>query len=183
MTIEDQSVCDYINQLHSQREALYAELQNLSEELLWKQPGPKEWSVGENLDHMRVIYRSTLPLFQAAWFLLRPFAALRRKHLYVTDIDNVYLRPGFPQNVGWIWPPHYTPSQSVSLEALHLNTVKMHTDVEKFYLSKDPTLLGHVILWDPAIGRLNLIQALRVGIYHDELHVVQIRKTLKALQS
>jgi hypothetical protein len=179
--MEEQSVRDYIKLLHSQREALFAELHNVPEERLWTCPGPKEWTVGENLDHIRVIYRSTLPWLMAAWYLLKPLSKMRRKMPYQAEIDNVYLRPGFPRNAGWMWPPHYTPTRSVSLEILYQNMKRVHEETETFYLSKDPALLGHVTLWDPAIGRLNLIQALRVGIFHDELHINQIRKTLEQL--
>ena len=45
-------------------------------------------------------------------------------------------------------------------------TARLHT----FYSSRDPDLLGHVMLYDPVMGSMNLIQALRLGIYHDELH-------------
>jgi hypothetical protein len=39
-------------------------------------------------------------------------------------------------------------------------------------------LLGHATVWDPAIGKLNLIQVLRVGAHHDEHHVETIRQLL-----
>jgi hypothetical protein len=50
-----------------------------------------------------------------------------------------------------------------------------------FFAPKAPELLGHVVLYDPVSGWLNLIQSLRVGIYHDELHFEEIRSHLRRL--
>ncbi len=40
--------------------------------------------------------------------------------------------------------------------------------------------MGALNVYDPAIGWLNLIQALGVGIYHEEHHFRQIRKLYSA---
>ncbi len=58
-----------------------------------------------------------------------------------------------------------------------------HQEMRKFYAEKDPDYLGHVSLWDPAMGWLNLIRALRVGLYHDELHVEQIQDVLQRIRN
>jgi hypothetical protein len=51
------------------------------------------------------------------------------------------------------------------------NLTSVHQDVKEFYIGKEPALLGHINLWDPVLGWLNLIRALRVGLYHDDLHI------------
>jgi len=38
--------------------------------------------------------------------------------------------------------------------------------------------IGNLPLNDPAIGWINMIQALRVGIYHDALHFSEIQSRL-----
>jgi hypothetical protein len=39
-------------------------------------------------------------------------------------------------------------------------------------------VLGHVVVWDPAIGRINLIQGLRVSVHHDLHHDRIVRRVL-----
>ncbi|HUV27003.1 MAG TPA: DinB family protein [Anaerolineales bacterium] len=174
-------VITYLQMMDQQREQLFADLDGLSEDALWQPPAVKEWSVGENLDHLRVINSSNLTLYKITWVLLLPLAKLRYDKPYQVDIDNVYKRPGFPLNTGWMWSPKRTPDKPTSLDALKSNLTKTHQKARKFYTGKDPDYLGHVSMYDPAIGWLNLIQALRVGFYHDELHVEQIQDVLQRL--
>ena len=35
-----------------------------------------------------------------------------------------------------------------------------------------------VFFWDPAIGRLSLVQVLRVGVHHDQHHYTAVRPLL-----
>ncbi len=50
-----------------------------------------------------------------------------------------------------------------------------HAAYRQFYTAHDEQLLGHVILADPVIGALNLVQWLRVQAYHDAHHYERIR--------
>ena len=72
-------------------------------------------------------------------------ACLRRRLPYQVEIDNVYHRPGFPQKVGWMWPPRYTPARPVPLSALREGVEDIQAQVRAFYSSKGPDLLGHVV--------------------------------------
>jgi hypothetical protein len=175
------AVAAYLRLMHRQRDEIFAQFDVISEDDLWQRPGPHDWSIGENLDHLRVIYGRTLPLLKACWIVQRPFVPLLWRRPYDVAIDNVYLRPGFPQNVGWIWPPAYTPGQPVPLRVLDRNLRAAHMETESFFAGRLPHLLGHTQLYDPPIGRLNMIQALRVGIYHDELHFAAIRELIARL--
>jgi hypothetical protein len=170
------AVSTYLVLMDRQREAIFAELEGIDERLVWRRPEPGEWSIGEILDHVRILFRSMMPLMKSAWLLLKPLAQRRRSQPYQTEIDNVYKRPGFPMNVGWIWPPKHTPEKAIPLAVLEWNLVETHRQVYKFWAGKDPDLLGHVSVWDPAMGWLNLILVLRVGLYHDELHFETIRQ-------
>lgn len=167
-------VLTYLDLMDKQREQLFSVLEGLSESDIWQRPGEKEWSIGENLDHLRVINSSTLTLFKITWLFMLPIAKVRYDRDYQVDIDNVYKREGFPLNTGWIWSPKYKPNNPTSLAALKDNLAKTHLDVRKFFVGKDPDYLGHVSLYDPVMGWLNLIRALRVGLYHDDLHLEQI---------
>ena len=182
MDIETESiVATYLDMMDQQRESLFTELDGLSQEMLWQRPAEGEWSIGENLDHLRVINSSTLMLFKITWGLLLPWAKLRYDRPYETDIDNVYKRPGFPLNTGWIWSPKYKPGRPTTMEVLQDNLTEIHHEVRKFYTGKDEDYLGHVSLYDPVMGWLNLIRGLRVGLYHDELHIEQIQDTLQRI--
>ena len=54
----------YLEMMDQQREQLFADLDGINEEDIWQPPAEKEWSIGENLDHLRVINSSTLTLFK-----------------------------------------------------------------------------------------------------------------------
>lgn len=173
-----QVVADYVAQMHAQREALFADLAGVSEPEVWYRPNSTTWSIGENLDHLTVINASILRLMNWAWRIQLPWARRRRARPYAVTIDNVYKRPGFPQNVGWIWPPKHTPLKPIPLTQLHANLRAIHARYEQFYTQRDADLLGHVWLFDPVIGRVNLIVTLRIGLYHDDLHYDDVRQRL-----
>jgi hypothetical protein len=173
----------WIDLMHTQRQGLFAMLEDLSPVELWAKPTREEWSIGENLDHLRVITYSWIGIIKLSWFTMRPIAILRRSKPVETGIDNVYRRPGFPQNVGWLWPPRFTPDRPAACEVLKENLVQAQAVVEQFYVSHDPLTLGHIKLYDPAIGLISLIQGLRVAVYHDEMHIEQVQETLQKIRS
>ena len=113
------TIAQYLDILDSQREAIFAEMGAMPDAVLWYRPGPKVWSIGEHLDHTRVINlcarRLMIVYFPLASLFARPF----RRRPYKDEIDDVYRRPNFPMNVGWIWPPKYTPRRPVGVDFLH----------------------------------------------------------------
>ncbi len=175
----DSVVRDYLALLDAQREAIFAELAAVEVARLWQRPGPKEWSVGEHLAHATAVLRSFRQMFQAFWAVLAPVGYLRRGRPYETEIDDVYARPDFPLNVGWMWPPKVTPERPAALAVLREMMAAEHGRVRRFYTDKDVRVLGNTPLYDPAIGSLNMIQALRVGVHHDEHHFATIRRLLE----
>jgi hypothetical protein len=177
----DNIVLTYLETMDQQREQLFAALEDLSEDALWQPPGEKEWSIGENLDHLRVINSNNLTLYKITWILLFSLAKLRYDKPYDVDIDNVYKRSGFPLSKCWIWSAKFTPEKPTSVDVLKVNLTNTYQAVRIFYTGKDPDYLGHVSMYDPATGWLNLIQALRVGLYHDELHINQIQEVRQKL--
>ena len=182
-SISGQAAVDQIfDRMATQREELIANLAGLTAEQLWFRPAPGEWSIGENVDHLRAVYLAFLPFLQAAWVVLRLPAQMRRAKPYRIEIDNVYRRPNFPQKVGWLFPSRYTPDRPATLDALHAGVREAHAQAAAFYAGKDADVLGHVILWDPAIGVVNLIQALRIAVYHDEVHIETMSKMIQAVR-
>jgi hypothetical protein len=165
----------YLELLDNQREEIFRELGALPEVVLWYRPGPRVWSIGEHLDHTRVINCFTRRLMVAYFPIASIFARMFRHRPYKTEIDDVYKRPNFPMNVGWIWPPKHTPRQPVSVDFLHAALKAEHAAYWRFYTTHDEQLLGHTVLADPVIGALNLVQWLRVQAYHDAHHYERVR--------
>ena len=163
-------VHEYLDLMDRQREISFKELVGLPEVFLWDCPQSGGWCIGQILDHTRVTNASFLSFLRLGWFIGRTPASWRRNKPYAVEIDNVYRRPNFPMNVGWLWPPRHSPEKPVGLAELSKSLAHVHAQYRLFYSAKDPDILGHVTLYDPAIGRLNMIQALRVGLYHDQLH-------------
>jgi DinB superfamily len=165
----------YLDLLDDQREAIFRQLGALPDAMLWYRPGPRVWSIGEHLDHTRVINCFERRLMIAYFPLASVFARFFRHRPYQPEIDDVQKRPGFPMNVGWIWPPKYTPRRPVSVGFLHEALRAEHAACRHFYTTRDEQLLGHVVLFDPVIGALNLVQCLRVQAYHDAHHFERVR--------
>lgn len=169
-------VAEYLDLMDAQRERVFAALRGMSEANLWLRPRPGEWCIGEILDHTRAVNASFLPLLRLSWFFGRGLARRWREKPYPTQIDDVYRRPHFPMNVGWLWSPRATPQRPQPLAKLERSLAEAHERYRQFYAAKDASLLGHITVIDPLIGRLNLIQVLRVGIYHDQLHYEDVLK-------
>ena len=171
--------------MHAQRIALFEELWSGDERRLWERPAAKKWAPGEHLDHTRVLNACFRRLLTAAWPIvsawpgLLPGAQQRLERPYATDIDDVYQRPSMPSWVGFFWPPRRTPSRPASLAELEWALAAEHDAITRLYAGKPERLLGHVTVWDPAIGRLNLVQVLRVCVHHDLHHYTAVRRLLR----
>ncbi len=174
--MQNKIVAEYLELLDYQREAVFTDIKGVETGLLWQRPAEKEWSMGENIDHGRVLLRSFQRILNFIWPVFSQYARFKRRRPYTVTIDDVYERPGFPLNVGWIWPSKYNADNPVSLENLNELYVKEHLAIRRFYENKQEDMLGNLNVFDPAIGWINFIQVLRVGAYHDEHHFRQVRK-------
>jgi hypothetical protein len=175
-------VVAHLARMHAQRVALFEALAGVPEEQLWVRAAPKKWSPGEHLDHTRVLNRSFRLLLTAMWPVVSPWPTLlpggrtRLERPYATEIDDVYQRPDMPAWVGFMWPPKRTPSRPASLAELERVLAEEHDAIARFFADKPEPLLGHLFFWDPAIGRLSLVQVLRVGVHHDAHHYRAVRR-------
>lgn len=169
-------VDQYLKLLDAQRESAFAALDGLTDSQLWQRPAPKEWSIGEILDHNYLLFASTYPAVQWIWNLNSWYGRLRRKRPYKTEIEDLYRSPKFPQWVGFLWTPRYNTRKPVSFDQLKVELRTLHTNVRKFYEDKDEAVLGNLYLYDPLFGWCNLIVTLRIGIYHDQLHYDDVIK-------
>lgn len=176
-------VRNYLDLLDSQREIAFTSLGGLTEEQIWQRPRPKEWCIGEILNHNYLVFSSVFPYVKASWETQKHRAEKRCERTYATEIEDPYRKPSFPMWVGFLWKPRYTPSKPVPLEKLKTENRNLHASVRAFYAEKDPALLGHIFVYDPLLGSLNLIITLRIGIYHDQLHFDDVFKIAEALRS
>lgn len=181
--MKDDKVQAYLDLLDAQRQQIFAQLEAIPAERLWRRPEPGEWSIGEILDHTRLLNRSWRRIFQVAWPLLSPLGRLRRHKSYETEIDDVYARPNFPMSVGWLWKPKYKPADNISLTQLQQEVAGEHRRIRRWYEAREEAVLGHVNLYDPVIGWVNLVQALRIGVYHDALHYRDVARMCAELQT
>ena len=163
-------VSHYLDLLDSQRESAFRALDGLTDAQLWERPAPKEWSIGEILDHNYLLIASSYPLLYWSWTLGGWYGRLRRNRPYKTAIEDVYRTPKFPQWVGFLWTPRHNTRKPVSLEQLKTELRNLHAKVRSFYEGKNEDVLGNLYLYDPLFGWCNLIVTLRIGIYHDQLH-------------
>jgi hypothetical protein len=173
-------VSQYLDLLDAQRESALATLEGLSPSQLWQRPAPREWSIGEILDHNYLLFASFLPVVRRMWRWAGWYGRLRRRRPYKTDIEDLYRSSKFPHWVGFLWTPRYNTRKPVPLEALRSELRDLHANTRQFYEGKGQDLLGNLYLYDPLFGWCNLIVTLRIGIYHDQLHYEDVvRQAIK----
>ena len=174
MSIHDPVIPTYLSLLDSQREAAFAALEGLTREQVWQRPAPKEWCIGEMLDHVYLLNASAFPYVKFAWRALRWYGERRRHRPYPDTMPDRYRDGKFPMWTGFMWTPRYNPRRPVPLEVLKQELRDLHRRIAAFYSSKDEDVLGNISIYDPYFGSLNLILTLRLGIYHDQLHYEDI---------
>ena len=169
-------ISSYLDLLDAQREAAFTALDGLTDAQLWQRPAPKEWSIGEIINHNCLLFASFLPTVKWMWKWFGWYGRLRRNRPYQVEIEDLYRSPKFPQWVGFMWTPRHNPHKPVSLDTLKYEVRSLHQKVRHFYEGKDLDVLGNVYLYDPLFGWCNLIVTLRIGIYHDQLHFDDVFK-------
>jgi hypothetical protein len=169
-------ISGYLELLDSQRESAFAALEGLTDSQLWQRPAPKEWSIGEILDHNYLLFSSMYPALQWLWKLNAWYGRVRRKRPYKTEIEDLYRSPKFPHWVGFLWTPRRNTRKPISLDQMKSELRDMHRKVHRFYVGKDEDVLGNLYLYDPVFGWCNLVVTLRIGIYHDQLHYDDVLK-------
>jgi len=175
-------VQQYLNLLDSQRESAFTAFDGVTEGQVWQRPAPREWCLGEILDHNYLLIASTFPYVKTAWKVQQRRAEKQRDRPYATEIEDPYRKTTFPMWVGILWTPRYTPRRPVPLDKLKAENRNLHRDVRAFYTGIDPALLGNTFVYDPLFGAINLILTLRIGIYHDQLHFDDVFRMVKAMK-
>ena len=73
--------------LDAQRESTFAALAALNDPQLRQRPAPKEWSIGEILNHNYLLSAFFLPAVKWMWKLAGWYGRLRRNLPYETEIQ------------------------------------------------------------------------------------------------
>lgn len=175
-------VSEYLTLLDCQREAAFAALEGLSDSQFWQKPAPREWSIGEILDHNYLLIASMYPFLLWMWKWCGWYGRLRRNRPYQTGVEDLYRNPKFPHWVGFIWTPRYHTRNPVPFETLKMELRTLHAKICRFYEGRDEDVLGNLYLYDPLFGWYNLIVMLRICIYHDQLHYDDILKQVQAFR-
>jgi len=183
MCVDGPVIPTYLDLLDSQREAVFAELVGLTPEQIWQRPVPKAWCIGEILNHAYLLNASAFPYVKFAWRTLRGYGERRRNRPYRNAMPDRYRDGKFPMWTGFLWTPRYNPRRTVSLDVLQQDLCTLHRAIREFYIGKDEDVLGHISIYDPYFGLLNLILTLRLGIYHDALHFEDVEKYAQQLKS
>src|SRR5574341_13644 len=170
------AVDTYLGLLDSQRETALAALGGMPDQRLWQRPAPKEWSIGEILDHNYLVFATFFPYVLFAWKYFRWLGERRRSHPYQTDTADLYRTGKFPMWVGFLWTPRSNVRKPVALAQLAAELRDLHQQARDFYTGKDEDVLGNLYLFDPYFGWFNLIVTLRLGVYHDQLHYDDVIK-------
>jgi hypothetical protein len=169
-------VNQYLELMDSQQEAAFVALKGITDSQLWQKPAPKEWSIGEVLNHNYLLFASFLPVVQWVWKWNGWYGRLRRNRPYRTKIEDLCRDSKFPHWVGFLWRPRHNTRKPVSLEMLKSETRNLHMKIREFYKDKDVDILGNLYLYDPVFGWCNLIVTLRIGIDHDQLQYDDVIK-------
>ena len=168
--------------MDSQRESVFAVLGDLTDAQIWQRPAPKEWSIGEILDHNYLLMASSYPIVKFMWNQLGWYGRMKRSRPYQTEIGDVYRNPKFPQWVGFMWTPRFNPRKPVGLIHLKQELRDLHNSIRAFFEGKDEDVLGNLYIYDPVFGWCNLIVTLRIGIYHDQLHFDDVIKQFNEIK-
>ena len=177
---KDAIIPQYLDLLDEQRETTFQAIDRLTEDQIWQRPEPGEWCIGEILNHTQLVFSSLLSMIRFIWCLFNWSAKLWPNRDFRTTIGDPYRKARAPMWVGFFWKPKHSPEKPISFEDLKTVLRAQHQQIRTFYEDKPACLLGNVFVFDPLFGFVNLILALRVGLYHDHLHfedVIQIGKT------
>src|SRR5262245_895678 len=111
-------VPQYLDLMDFQRGTAFARLAGIADSLIWQRPVPRQWSIGEILNHNYLLTASMYSAIRWMWRLNGWYGHLQRKRPYQTDIEDLYRSPKFPHWVGFLWTPRYNRRRPVSLKVL-----------------------------------------------------------------
>ena len=173
----------YFAMVQGQRESLYRRIENLPPETIWKRPASRSesggtWSVGQSLEHInkllrlfRWLYTAYLPIavpIARAFFVGKPFS-VEAEDFFQRDLPRP---PGLAPRDRSRCPWPYARLRT-SMDGEWERTRRQLEDIPE-------ELAGHVCLWDPLTGKINMMQCLLLDYYHERRHLGFAHRLLDA---
>ena len=156
---------DRIEQL---RVPIYEQMAEFSPTTLWQKPQGGGWSFGQNLEHIYKLMRLARWAFAVACVIEKPVVVLRRHRPYTTVISNLF------KSGQMTAPPGIRPKDRSSTP-IPFETMRQTLDGElkawrSMAASMAEDIAGHVCVWDPVVGLINMHQAVVLLRFHEEHH-------------
>ena len=155
------------DQIEQLRAPVYERLSELSSDALWQKPEDGGWSFGQNLEHIYKLMRLARWAFKVAC-VGKPLAVLRRHRPYATTTTNPFISGRMPA------PPGIRPkdrsSAPIPFDRMRRN---LDGELEMWRSMTGPladNIAGHICVWDPVVGLINMHQAVVVLRFHEEHH-------------
>jgi DinB superfamily len=166
--------------LAQQRASFLSEIKLLSQEQLWYRADDKKWSIGEHLYHLYLMVRM-LQIVTKCSFVLLPYAKMKRKSPFATEIHDIYAefhqKKGRGMNAPFVLVPPEKVRYSMDITDLE-NLLEERTNELKALVGNiEEDIAGHIIFFDPIAQYPNLIQAIQLLAIHEQHHFNVIKKT------
>lgn len=163
-------------ELESTRELVMSQLENVDIEILQKKPTPENWSVVQLINHLILAERMSLG------YIIKKYPA-------VGELDEVGLKQNLAMKTMKLAQlsskkfkapaPVSQPKEDSSLETLKKEWEKVQVDLKEFLDQYPDKHLKRALYKHPFIGRISLVQMMKVHVYHILRHKAQIDRILK----
>lgn len=176
--MKSESMSQHFHILSEQRDLFMPKIQSLSLEKLWYRKEEGKWSIGEHLYHLYLIIRM-LKVATKCSYVLIPYAKMRRKKPFPTEIHDIYIefqeKKGRGMRAPFILVPpkrirHAMDAQEL-IQLLLKETNEMRAAVEH--------IEGHIVFLDPIAKYPNLIQSIQLLVIHERHHFRIIENSYK----
>ena len=159
--------------MEAQRQPIQVAAEALSPEAVWARPEAERWSIGENLQHLKKMMGLFRRVSRVALVMERPLARVRHGRPFPIQARNVFSgrarRAPFP-----IRPRR--PATAQTSTALMQDLERETHELMRLLRGEEEAVLGHVWLWDPVMGRQNLIQVVHLLALPEEHHFDILRR-------
>jgi hypothetical protein len=159
-----------LDTIDRQRQGVFARAQGISTEDLWQRPGNERWSIGQNLEHLT----KAMQLFRWAFALTYPvglpFAVAFRRKPFTSDIANPYEHRPKPVAAPLGVRPRDRRPTPLSLALLEQGLARQRDRFQVTLSGMHEAIAGHIKVWDPPVGMVNLLQLARLVAHHEAHH-------------
>ncbi len=178
MLAQRKHIEEYLSVLEAQRRSVFAQVEGISTERLWRRPPSGKWSAGEHQEHLL----KTIRLFRRTFRVLIPFslpiARSLRSSPYTATVPDVF--EGRPTKAPFVIAPRHRkePKDYLLLSSLKQDLEQERVRLKQLFADLDDEVAGHIKMWGGSLGWINLLQELQTLVFHEEHHFKAIRSLL-----